>query len=121
MGLSRGGESFPKRARLIKRSEFLTLSRHGRKVHTSHFVVLSKVNDREQNRLGVTVTTRVGNAVARNRIKRLVRESFRRRKEPTLHGQDIVVIAKRGAEELSQSEVADELETALTQGRSRQR
>jgi len=74
-----------------------------------------------QNRLGVTVTTRVGNAVVRNRIKRLVRESFRRRKEAALHGRDIVVIAKRGAEELSLGEVTAELETALTQGRSRQR
>jgi ribonuclease P protein component len=121
MGLSQGGESFPRRARLTKRSEFLTLSRHGRRVHTSHFVVLSKVNGMEQNRLGITVTTRVGNAVVRNRIKRLLRESFRRWKEPASNGQDIVVIAKRGAEMLSLSEVAAELQTALTQGRSRQR
>jgi len=121
MGLSQGGESFPKRARLTKRSEFLALARHGRRVHASHFVVLSKANDMEQNRLGVTVTTRVGNAVVRNRIKRLVREFFRRRKETILHGHDIVVIAKRGAEELSLGEVTAELETALSQGRSRQR
>jgi ribonuclease P protein component len=121
MGLSRGGESFPKRARLTQRSEFLSLSRHGRRVHTSHFVILSKANDAEQNRLGVTVTTRVGNAVVRNRIKRVVREFFRRRKEPILHGQDIVVIAKSGAEELSFGDVAAELDTALSQGKSRQR
>src|ERR1041384_7299346 len=35
-----GGEVFPKRARLTKRSEFLTLTREGKRVHTSHFIVL---------------------------------------------------------------------------------
>jgi ribonuclease P protein component len=121
MGLSRGGESFPKRARLTKRSEFLTLSRQGSRIHAVHFVILSKANDTGQNRLGITVTTRVGNAVVRNRIKRLVREFFRREKGRIPQAQDIVVIARRGAEKLSLSEVSGELRTALNQGRSRQR
>ena len=121
MEVSRGKESFPKRARLTKRSEFLTLSREGKRVHTSHFVVLSQANETGADRLGITVTTRVGNAVARNRIKRLVREFFRRRERDALHDQDIVIIAKRGAERLSLSEVAGELRSALIQGRSRQR
>ena len=119
--ISRSGEDFPKRARLTKRSEFLTLSREGRRAHTSHFIVLTKSNDVGENRLGITVTTRIGNAVIRNRIKRLVREFFRREKNRISHARDIVVIAKRGAEKLSLSEVAVELRTALTEGRSRQR
>jgi ribonuclease P protein component len=118
---SRGGEDFSKRVRLTKRSEFLALSREGRRAHSSHFIVLSKTNDLGENRLGITVTTRVGNAVIRNRIKRLVREFFRREKDQTLRGEDIVVIAKRGAETLSLSEVAGELRPALNHGRSRQR
>ena len=61
------------------------------------------------------------NAVVRNRIKRLVREFFRREKGRIPQAQDIVVIAKRGAEKLSLSEVSGELRTALNQGRSRQR
>jgi ribonuclease P protein component len=121
MGSPQEGESFPKRDRLTKRSQFLTLSRQGRKIHTSHFVILSKGNDLQQNRLGITVTTRVGNAVIRNRIKRLVREFFRRHKGQSSTARDIVVIAKRGAETLSLSEVAGEIRTALTQGRSWQR
>ena len=121
MELSQGGERFPKRARLAKRSQFLTLSRDGKRFHTSHFVVLSKANDAGENRLGITVTTRVGNSVARNRIKRLVREFFRRNDRDASSAQDIVVIAKRGAEKLSLNEVAGELRGALIQGRSRQR
>lgn len=106
------GEGFPKRARLTKRSEFLTLSREGKRVHTSHFIVLSKVNDAGLSRLGITVTTRIGNAVIRNRVKRLVREFFRRYKK-MLPANDIVVIAKQGAEHLSLREVESELGRVL--------
>ena len=116
MELSQTRERFPRRSRLTKRSEFLTLSRLGKRVHTSHFVVLSQGNDTGENRLGITVTTRVGKAVTRNRIKRLVREFFRRRRGDAPHARDIVVIAKRGAEKLSLSEVAGELRGALDQG-----
>ncbi|HEY3305703.1 MAG TPA: ribonuclease P protein component [Candidatus Binatia bacterium] len=121
MELSQGGEGFPKRSRLTKRFEFLTLSRLGKRVHTSHFVVLSKSSDAGQSRLGITVTTRVGNAVVRNRIKRLVREFFRRRRGAMSQAQDIVVIAKRGAEKLSLNDVAAELQNIFIQGRSRQK
>jgi ribonuclease P protein component len=99
----------------------LSLSREGKKVHTSHFVILRKANDKGENRLGITVTTRVGEAVIRNRIKRLIREYFRRHRHdfPTSH--DIVIIAKKGAEKLSLNDVATELMVALNQGRSRQK
>jgi len=121
MELSQGGERLPKSARLTKRSEFLTLSQKGKRIHTSHFIVLSMVNDTGEDRLGITVTTRVGNAVVRNRIKRLVREFFRRRKKTTSQPQNMVIIAKRGAEKLSLSEVAGELRGALGQGSGGQR
>lgn len=112
MAPAAGGESFPKRARLTKRSQFLTLTREGKRVHTSHFIVLSKGNDVGLSRLGITVTTRIGNSAVRNRIKRLVREFFRRRKDMMLPN-DIVVIAKQGADRLSLSEVAAELGRVL--------
>ncbi len=115
------GEGFPKRARLLKRSEFLHLSRAGKKSQTSHFVVLSKTNDKGESRLGVTVSTKVGNAVTRNRIKRLVREFFRRHSGELPSPQDIVIIARKGAGELSLDDAARELREAFTTQRSRQR
>lgn len=114
-----GGEGFPKRARLTKRSEFLILTRQGKRIHTSHFIVLRKGNNMGQNRLGITVTTRIGNAPARNRVKRLVREFFRRQKSRMIPSSDIVVIAKQGADRLSLADVAGELGQALLRGDGR--
>ena len=108
-----GPERFSKRARLLRRSEFLNLSRTGKKVYTSHFVVLSKTNDKGENRLGVTVSARVGKAVTRNRIKRLLREFFRRHSREVSSPQDIVIIARKGAGELLLDEVTKELRGAL--------
>ncbi|MGH7770946.1 MAG: ribonuclease P protein component [Candidatus Binatia bacterium] len=111
--MSQGGERFPKKARLTRRSEFLNLSRGGRKVYTSHFVVISKTNDRGENRLGITVSTRVGKAVVRNRVKRLLREFFRRHRHEIPPHQDIVIIARKGAGRLSFDEVVGELRGAF--------
>jgi len=114
VALSEGRERFPKRARLTKRSEFLRLSREGKKVTTPHFIVICKANDRKLNRLGVTVSAKVGGAVVRNRIKRLLREFFRTRQNSLLVQRDLLVIARKGAGELSQAELTRELEEAFT-------
>ena len=114
-----GGESFPKGARLTRRSEFLALARRGRKLHTPHFVVLTQPNDREESRLGITVTKRVGNSVTRNLIKRRVREFFRRARGALRSAEDFVIIAKQGAESLSLAQVTDELGSVLSGERKR--
>lgn len=118
---AQGAETFPRTARLLRRSEFLSLSRAGRRIHTSHFVVLSRTNDKGRNRLGVTVSAKVGNAIARNRIKRLLREFFRRHARELPSPQDIVIIARQGAGGLSLEEVTRELRGALINQGSRQR
>ena len=56
-------------------------------------------------RLGITVTRKVGKAVTRNRVKRLVREVFRRQRRHFRPGLDMVWIAKRSAAEVSFAEV----------------
>jgi len=111
--LSRGRESFSSRARLTTRKEFLTLSRGGKKIHTPHFVILSKANDKGENRLGVTVSAKVGNAVVRNRIKRLLREFFRRHRQGLPGHRDYVIVAKHGAGEISSYQGTKELRNAL--------
>lgn len=56
--------------------------------------------DVARKRIGITVSKRVGTAVVRNRIKRFVRESYRRRRDAFPDGLDIVLVAKKAAAEL---------------------
>ena len=106
-------ESFPKEARLTRRSEFLQLSRGGRKFYTPHFIIIRRDNDHLGKRLGVTVSAKVGNAVVRNRVKRGLREFFRRGREDFRLDQDTVIIARRGAGELSHSAMTAELRRVI--------
>ncbi len=111
-----GSRAFPKAVRLRKRREFLGLQRQGRRRHTPSFVVLDAPSPGSTCRLGVTVSSRVGNAVVRNRIKRLIREVFRARREGLPGALDIVVIAKPGAAKITHAQAASELELALGVG-----
>jgi ribonuclease P protein component len=105
--------AFPKAVRIRRRREFLRLQREGRRRHTAHLIVIRQRAQGATSRLGVTVSTRVGNAVARNRVKRLLREVFRSRRTEVNPLTDIVVIAKPGADVLSYAEVAIEFARAL--------
>jgi ribonuclease P protein component len=117
---SGGSEKFPKSARLRKRPEFLTLSRTGRKIHSANFVIVSGKNQGGETRLGITVSSKVGNAVVRNRIKRSVREFFRRRRTELDAGRDILVIARKSASTMPFHHIAAEISRSLIQ-RSGQR
>lgn len=114
----KGAEDFPKTARLRKRPEFLKVSRTGRKIHTANFLVISKANDKGETRLGITVSGKVGNSVVRNRIKRLVREFFRRRRHEWVPGVDILIIARKSAPGLSLNLIENELVRSLLSQRS---
>jgi ribonuclease P protein component len=113
------GAGFSKRARLRKRPEFIHLSRSGRKQHTANFVVITRETDRSEARLGITVSSKVGNAVVRNRVKRLLRECFRKWNHQIVPPRDILVIAKPGAAKLSFLQVASEICRCVTDSRAR--
>lgn len=94
---SRDGEGFPKAARVRRRREFLALGRTGQKRRTEHFVLLLQPTAVAAPRLGLTVSRKVGDAVTRNRLKRRIREAFRRHDARAQFGYDVVVIAKPGS------------------------
>lgn len=92
---------FGKEMRLRKRREFLALKETGRTFHGRHFLAViapraSAEHGSESGRVGITVTKKIGNAVTRNRIKRLVRE-YVRRNAWVPPGMDAVIIAKHSA------------------------
>ena len=85
-----------KESRILKRTDVIRLAREGRKVGNRHFVALFDQNIPGRTRLGITVTKRVGNAVARNQLKRYVREFFRHYRF-NQSGLDVNIIVKKVA------------------------
>lgn len=81
---------------------------------TPHFLVYQRVNGLGFNRLGITASRKVGNAPQRNRVKRLLREVFRRHLQMVEPTRDFSIIARRGAPGLSYSEVLREIQSVLT-------
>jgi ribonuclease P protein component len=107
-------EGFPARLRLRKRSEFLGVQKHGRRLSSERFLVLALARPGERTRIGITVSRKVANAVGRNRIKRLVREAFRRNRSLFPAGYDIVCVARREAADASFRDVERELTMAAS-------
>ena len=105
---------FERGDRLLRPRDFKRLSRVGERAASRCFVVLMAVSEKTdengKSRLGMMVGRRVGNAVVRNQVKRAVREWFRGRRGRLERSVDLVVIARRGAGELSSVEVAEILD-----------
>jgi ribonuclease P protein component len=118
-GRSLGGQRFPRLYRLRKRPEFLSLQREGRRRSAPHFTVITRLKRLPPSRLGVTASRRVGGAPARNRVRRMVREFFRRHRESLEPPRDVLVIARPGAPALSYWDVERELTDALGSGAGR--
>jgi ribonuclease P protein component len=106
--------SFPKSARLLARKEFLLLQNHGKRRHCPHFVLLLSPAKDGRSRLGITVTRRFGNAVQRNKMKRLLREFFRVHKEKIVPAQDILIIPRAGSHKLTLDQITKEIGKALS-------
>ncbi len=104
----KGSARFPKAARLRHRQEFLRAQAQGKRFHTRHFGVTLAPMAEGHPRLGLVATRRMGKAVQRNRVKRLLREFFRRH-QPGLPAFDLVIMAKKGAAALEYHQVEEEL------------
>lgn len=107
--------------RLKRREDFKRTQDGGRKHHSKHFlVIVLERGDDGPPRIGITVTKKIGNAPERNRVKRLVREVFRRERARFPAGCDVVFIARDGAPALGYEDVLAEIPTRWAlRGRSR--
>lgn len=128
--------AWPKAERIRKRSDYVRIQKSGRKLSTQHFLAFvlpssslataaapaaasaisesSAARPAESKRpaaprLGVTVSRKVGGAVVRNRVKRLVREAFRTHKHELPPGLSLVLVAKADAARVGFDKVVAEL------------
>lgn len=100
---------FPRRARLLKPSDFEGVFKNGRREATSLLTAVVVVSDASQARLGLAISRKqAALAVDRNRLKRQIRASFREA-QSSLPPCDIVVMAKPAARKSSRAEVSAEL------------
>ena len=101
---------FPPEFRLHHKPEFDLLYRDGKRYSDPYFLVLTRPNSRTCPRLGLSVSGKaVGNAVNRNRVKRVVRESFRRNRQ-RLPALDLVINARTPAKNAANSDLVKSLE-----------
>lgn len=90
-----------------KNSDFQNIYRNGISYANKYLVMYIRENELDRNRLGISVSKKVGNSVVRHRIKRLISESYRLNEDMFNSGLDIVVIARVGAKGKSYKEIKD--------------
>lgn len=109
--------TFGKLERVHKRRDYLTVYQQGVRTHSEHFTCIVCPNPAGVRRLGITVIKKVGNAVVRNRIKRLIREFYRLHKPRLPASLDIVIMVKVRTALPTHHEVRRELERLLIRTR----
>ncbi len=107
------GWAFPATVRLKTRSEYLEVQKNGRRLQTDRFLVLALARPGQPMRLGITVSRKVASAVGRTRIKRLVREAFRRGRDRWPEGWDVVIVARRECVGATYAAIEESLARAL--------
>ena len=108
-----GDKTLSKHEKIHKKNDYATIYKKGTRSYSNHFTIIRYRNPSGGRRIGITVSRKVGNAVRRNRIKRLIREFFRLNKARLSESQDIVIIGKKGTPHLYYQDIRHELEGLL--------
>jgi len=94
---------------LKKNKDFTTVYRRGVSKANRQLVMYIYHNNTDRNRLGISVSKKVGNSIVRHHLTRLIRESYRLNEEMFNSGLDIVVVARDGAKDSTYFEIEHSL------------
>lgn len=86
---------------LKKRNDFQIVYKNGKSFANRYLVMYKMKNNTDRNRLGISVSKKVGNSVVRHRVTRLIRESYRLNEEMFEQGYDFIVVARVSAKDIS--------------------
>lgn len=90
---------------LKKNADFQIVYKEGKSFANKYLVMYVKENDLGINRIGISVSKKVGNSVVRHRVKRLILESYRLHEDMFNSGLDMVIIARTTAKEKGYHEI----------------
>ena len=94
---------------LKKNHQFQFVYNYGKSYANKYLVMYVKENGLDKNRIGISVSKKVGNSVVRHRVTRLVRESYRLHESIFNSGLDIVIVARPGAASVGYNEIESAL------------
>lgn len=94
---------------LKKNDDFKNVYKKGKSYANRYLVMYVLENNTDKNRLGISVSKKVGNSVVRHRVTRLVRESYRLHENIFNSGLDIVVVARSSASSVSYADIESAL------------
>ena len=103
------GDSMKYSESLKKNRDFQNVYKKGKSYANRYLVMYVLENDTDRNRLGISVSKKVGNSVIRHHVTRLIRESYRLSEEHFRCGYDIVVIARTSAKDKNYHDVESAL------------
>ena len=95
---------------LKNNQQFRFVYKNGRSYANKYFIMYVKENGLDKNRIGISVSKKVGNSVVRHRITRLVRESYRLHESVFNSGLDMVVIARKSAKDKTCQDIGSALQ-----------
>ena len=94
---------------LKKNKDFQVVYKNGKSYANRYLVLYIRENGMDKNRLGISVSKKVGNSVVRHHLTRLIRESYRLQEECFQRGYDLVVIARQSAKDVTYKEMESAL------------